>query len=90
MNVSRETQGVVCSLTGFTLEFSLAVPHAGAAHHVTIFHLPIPLFPDAVVVAVVVTPLWMRGKKQGEGMKEEGRECEGRGGVKIEIHEEEM
>ena len=44
-------------LTGFTFEFSLAVAQAGAAHHVAVLSVAIPLLADAVVVAVVVTPL---------------------------------
>ena len=63
---------VLCLLTGFTLELSLAISHAGAAHHVTVFHLAIPLFSDAIVVAVVVTPLWMRRRsREKERRKEE-------------------
>lgn len=48
---------ITCRLMGFTFEFSLAIAQTGAAHHVTILSLAVPLLADAVVVIVVVTPL---------------------------------
>lgn len=44
-------------LTGFTLELSLAVAQTGAAHHVTILSMAVPLLTDTVVITAVVTPL---------------------------------
>ena len=47
----------VCSLTRFTFELPLAVAQAGAAHHVTVLRVAVPLLPDVVVVSVVMAPL---------------------------------
>lgn len=44
-------------LTRFTFEFSLAVAQAGAAHHLTVLSMAIPLLADAVVITIVMTPL---------------------------------
>lgn len=60
------------SLTGFTLELSLPVAQAGAAHHVTVLSVAIPLLADAVVVAVVVTPLCGGSREQQVCESEEG------------------
>lgn len=46
-----------CVLTGFTLELSLSVAQTGAAHHVTIVSMAVPLLTDTVVITTVVTPL---------------------------------
>ena len=50
------TSGSSCGrqsvLTGFTFEFALAVAHAGAAHHVTVLSVAIPLLTDSVVITV--------------------------------------
>lgn len=66
------------SLTGFTLELSLAVAQAGAAHHVTVLSVAIPLLANAVVVAVVVTPL-CGGSRERQGAESED-EAERSGG----------
>lgn len=47
-------------LTRFTLEFSFPVSKAGAAHHLAILPLPVPLLPNLVVHTVIVAPLWRR------------------------------
>lgn len=67
------------SLTGFALELSLPVAQAGAAHHVTVVSVAIPLLADAVVVAVVVTPLCGGSREQQVG--ESAEEAGSRGGT---------
>lgn len=75
-----------CSRTGFTLELSLSVAKAGAAHHVTVVSMTIPLLADAVVVAVVVTPLCGGGREQqGAGVRVR-RSRELLGNVAVETH----
>lgn len=59
-------------LTRFTLELSLAIAQAGTAHHVAVFSLAVPLLANAVVIAVIVTPLcrWADNEKterEGKG-----------------------
>lgn len=78
----------VHSHTGFTLELSLSVAQAGAAHHVTVLSMAIPLLANAVVVAVVVTPL-CRGfwEQQGAGVRvRRKRSRELLGNVAVETH----
>lgn len=70
------------SHTGFTLELSLSVAQAGAAHHVTVLSMAIPLLADAVVVAVVVTPL-CEGSREQQGAVCESQE---KGNVAVETH----
>lgn len=65
-------------LTGFTFKFSLAVAQAGAAHHLTVLSVAIPLLADAVVIVAVMTPLWRRAEKVG---REREREKEGLAGA---------
>lgn len=66
----------VSVLTGFTFEFSLAVSQASAAHHVAIFCTAVPLFTNAIVVAIVMAPLWRRRSRdrRKEKGKRKGRE----------------
>lgn len=47
---------ITCCFMGITLEFSLSVPEARAAHPLAIFSLPIPLLSDLVVDTVVMAP----------------------------------
>lgn len=55
------------ALTRFTLEFSFSIPKAGAAHHLAILPLPVPLLPNLVVDSIVMAPLWRRqGNKNWE------------------------
>ena len=51
-------------LTRFTLEFSFSISKAGAAHHLAILALPVPLLPDLVVYTVIVAPLWRRQRNK--------------------------
>lgn len=44
-------------LTRFTLEFSFSIPKAGAAHHLAILPLPVPLLPNLVVHTIIMAPL---------------------------------
>ena len=53
-------------LTWFTLDLSLAVAQAGAAHHVTVLSMAVPLLPDAVVVSIVMAPFCPGGEEGGE------------------------
>lgn len=46
------------TLTWFTLEFSFAVAQTGATQQVAIFRMTVPLLPNAIVVAVVMAPLY--------------------------------
>ena len=50
----EEVQG----LTWLAFELPLAVADAGAAHHLAVFRLAVPLLADAVVVAAVMAPFW--------------------------------
>lgn len=54
------------TLTRFTLEFSFSIPKAGAAHHLTILSLPVPLLPNLVVNSIVVAPLWRRQRNKNQ------------------------
>lgn len=56
-NGRNSLRSVLKGLTWFTLELSLAVPQASAAHQVTVVGLPVPLLSDAIVVATVMAPL---------------------------------
>lgn len=49
--------GVLRGLTWFTLELSFSISQASAAHQVTIFCTAVPLFSNAIVVAIVMAPL---------------------------------
>lgn len=44
-------------LTWFTFELALSVTQAGAAHHVTILSLAVPLLTNAVAITTVNAPL---------------------------------
>lgn len=54
------------TLTRFTLEFSFSIPKAGAAHHLAILSLPVPLLPNLVVNSIVVAPLWRRQRNKNQ------------------------
>ena len=47
-------------LTWLAFELSLAIAKAGAAHHLTVFGLSVPLLSDAVVVATVMAPFRLK------------------------------
>lgn len=48
------------ALTWFTLELSFAIARASAAHQVTVFSPSLPLFTNAVVVSIVMTPFCVK------------------------------
>lgn len=62
-------------LTRFTFEFSLSIAQTGAAHHVTVLSLTIPLFSNTVVITVIITPLCRKAEKgaEAEGSRRKGR-----------------
>lgn len=58
--ISKQVQVVTdvkVLLTWFTLELSLPVAQAGAAHHGALLLLTLPFLPDTVVVTSIMTPL---------------------------------
>lgn len=55
-------------LTRFTLEFSFSIPKAGAAHHLAILSLPVPLLPNLVVNSIVMAPLWRRQRNKDQDL----------------------
>lgn len=70
---SKFLPSAVSVLTGFTFEFSLAVSQASAAHHVAVLCTAVPLFTDAIVVAIVMAPLWRRRSRDRRKDRTKGR-----------------
>lgn len=53
-----------CLRTWFAFELSFAIAKAGAAHHMTVLSTAIPLFSNAVIIAIVMAPFCERKQCQ--------------------------